>query len=100
MSGTRCFVVAILAVACSLPALVLDRSAGAEEITRTPAIRVGVAGSVFRDTPPVAVNLMMKPPKSLFESQTGGDRDLVGRTDPPSLGHPLADRKVPPAISS
>jgi ABC-type phosphate/phosphonate transport system substrate-binding protein len=98
MSGTRCLVVAILAVACSLPALVLDRSAGAEEITRTPPIRVGVAGSVFRDTPAPLVNMMMKPLKSLLETQTGVNGDMVAGTDALSLGNQLADDKVQLAV--
>jgi len=98
MSGTRCLVVAILAVACSLPALVLDRSAGAEEITRNPPIRVGVAGSVFRDTPAPMVNMMMKPLKSLLESQTGVNGDMVAGTDALSLGNQLADDKVQLAV--
>jgi ABC-type phosphate/phosphonate transport system substrate-binding protein len=91
-------VVAILAVACSLPALVLGRSAGAEEIARTPAIRVGVAGSVFRDTPAPMVNIMMKPLKSLLETQTGVNGDMVAGADALSLGNQLADDKVQLAV--
>src|SRR5258708_3806866 len=98
MSETRCLVVAILAVACSLPALVLGRSAGAEEITHSPPIRVGVAGSVFRDTPAPKVDIMMKPLKSLLESQTGVNGDMVAGTDALSLGNQLADDKVQLAI--
>jgi ABC-type phosphate/phosphonate transport system substrate-binding protein len=91
-------VVAILAVACSLLALVLDRSAGAEEISRTPPIRVGVTGSAFRDTPAPTVKMMMKPLKSLLESQTGVNGDLVPGGDALSLGNQLADDKVQLAI--
>jgi len=98
MSGTRYLVVAILAVACVLPALVMGRSAGAEEITSTPPIRVGVTGSAFRDTPAPLVNLMMKPLKSLLESQTGVNGDMVAGKDAISLGDQLADDKVRLAI--
>jgi ABC-type phosphate/phosphonate transport system substrate-binding protein len=76
----------------------MGRSAGAEEITRPPAIRVGVAGSVFRDTPAPMVNIMMKPLKSLLESQTGVNGDMVAGTDALSLGNQLADDKVQLAV--
>jgi ABC-type phosphate/phosphonate transport system substrate-binding protein len=98
MSATKCLAVAVLAVSASLPAWILGRSAGAEEVARTAPVRIGVASSMFRDTPEPMVQIMMKPLKSLLETQTGLNGQMVAGADALALGNELADDKVQLAV--
>jgi ABC-type phosphate/phosphonate transport system substrate-binding protein len=98
MSATRCLSVAVLAVSAILPASVLGRSAGAEEVAGTNPVRIGVVGSLFRDTPEPLVQAVMKPLKSLLDSQTGINGKMVAGGDALTLGNQLADDKVQLAV--
>ena len=94
MTVGKCWMVAMLALAASLPAWILDRSAGAEEIARNATeVKVGVASSLFRDTPKKMIPTFLKPLKRLFESETGFTGN-ISDADPLALGNQLADDKV------
>ena len=94
MSATKCLALAVLALSASLPAWILGRSAGAEEVAQGTAIRIGVASSMFRDTPEPMVQVMVKPLKSLLETQTGLNGQMVTSVDAMTLGNQLADDKL------
>ena len=75
--------------------LILGLSTRAEDAVKgNPKIRVGVAGSIFRDAPAPLVNALMKPFKSLLDSQTGINGQMVAAGDAEDLGKQLADDKV------
>ena len=67
------------------------RAAGGE----TPStVRVGLVGSLFRDTPEPLMQVMMRPFKSLLESQTGVSGEIVAGGDALHLGRRLKDDEV------
>jgi len=72
--------------------------APAEDIVRTSPVRIGVVGSAFRDTPEPMLNLVMRPLKSLLESQTGLTGNMVAGGDACRLAGQLAEDKVQLAI--
>jgi len=76
-----------------LAGLVPAPRAGGEEL-KTSAVRIGLASTLFRDTPDVLVNTMMRPFKSLLESQTGLTGQLMPGIKPDELGQQLKDDKV------
>jgi ABC-type phosphate/phosphonate transport system substrate-binding protein len=98
MSATKCLAMAVLAVSASLPAWVLGRSVGAEEVVLNSPVRIGVAASMFRDTPEPLVQALLKPLKSLLESQTGLNGQMMAGSDALALGNQLADDKVQLAV--
>jgi ABC-type phosphate/phosphonate transport system substrate-binding protein len=71
----------------------LARPGGAEE-ARVTSVRIGLVGTLFRDTPEPLVQVMVKPFKSLMESQTGVTGQVVVGGDAESLGQQLKDDKV------
>ncbi|HEX5270965.1 MAG TPA: PhnD/SsuA/transferrin family substrate-binding protein [Gemmataceae bacterium] len=88
---------AILVVAAGIAGLVPNRSAIGEEVKTTP-VRVGLTGSLFRDTPEGLVHTMMRPFKSLMESQTGLSGELVPGIKSDELGQRLKDDKLQLAV--
>jgi ABC-type phosphate/phosphonate transport system substrate-binding protein len=92
--GAAC---AVLVVAASVAGLVPSRSAVGEEVKTTP-VRVGLTGSLFRDTPEALVQTMMRPFKSLMETQTGLSGELVPGIKPDDLGQRLKDDKLQLAV--
>src|SRR6266851_1955800 len=66
----------------------------ADAVKGNPKIRVGVAGSIFRDAPAPLVNALMKPFKSLLDSQTGINGQMVAAESAEDLGKQLAEDKV------
>src|SRR3954471_14889778 len=54
--------------------------------TRANLIRIGLIGSLFRDTPEPMVQVMMRPFKCLMEQQTGVTGQLVSGGDADHLG--------------
>jgi ABC-type phosphate/phosphonate transport system substrate-binding protein len=78
-------------VAITLLALVW--SAPAEE-AKPAVVKLGLVNSLFRDTPEPVVQMMMKPFKSLVESQTGVTGQIVVAGDADNLGQQLKDDKV------
>jgi ABC-type phosphate/phosphonate transport system substrate-binding protein len=73
------------------------RPGGAEEIKSIP-IRVGLVGTLFRDTPEPLMQMVLRPFKSLLESQTGVTGQIVAGGDADSLGQQLKDDKVQLAV--
>jgi ABC-type phosphate/phosphonate transport system substrate-binding protein len=69
------------------------RPGGAEEIKPAP-VRVGLVGTLFRDTPEPLIQVVLKPFKSLLESQTGVNGQIVASGDAENLGQQLKDDKV------
>ncbi|MFL5242629.1 MAG: phosphate/phosphite/phosphonate ABC transporter substrate-binding protein [Gemmataceae bacterium] len=65
-----------------------------DTVKANPKIRVGVAGSMFRDAPAPLVSALMKPFKSLLDTQTGINGQMVAAGDAEDLGKQLADDKV------
>lgn len=65
-----------------------------EAVKPSPKVRVGVVGTLFRDTPPIMVTALMKPFKSLLDSQTGIDGQMVATKGCEDLGKQLANDKV------
>ena len=65
---------------------------------KTSAVRIGLASTLFRDTPDVLVATMMRPFKSLMESQTGLTGQVVPGLKPDELGQQLKDEKVQLAV--
>ena len=54
----------------------------AGEEMKTSAVRIGLAATLFRDTPDALVQTMMRPFRSLMESQTGLTGQLVTGMQP------------------
>ncbi len=88
------------------PALLLILAAGlacrapraeGEEALKAP-VRVGLASTLFRDTPTPLVQTIMKPFKSLMESQTGLGGELVPGLAPEEMGQQLEDDKLQLAV--
>jgi ABC-type phosphate/phosphonate transport system substrate-binding protein len=57
-------------------------------------VRIGLIGSLFRDTPESVVQIMMRPFRSLLETQTGMCGDLIAAGDADNLAHKLKDDEV------
>src|SRR5262245_28490762 len=75
--------------------LALSLPVPAEDLVKgNPKIRVGVAGSLFRDAPAPLVSALLKPFKSLLDTQTGINGQMVAAGDAEDLGKQLADDKV------
>jgi ABC-type phosphate/phosphonate transport system substrate-binding protein len=66
-----------------------------EDLGKTnPKIKVGVAGSMFRDAPASLVTALLKPFKSLLDTQTGINGQMVAAESAEDLGKQLAEDKV------
>jgi phosphonate transport system substrate-binding protein len=88
---------AALVVAAGLAGTVPGRPAAGEEVRSGP-MRIGLTGSLFRDTPEALVQTMMRPFKSLMESQTGLPGELVPGVKSDDLGQRLKDDKLQLAV--
>jgi ABC-type phosphate/phosphonate transport system substrate-binding protein len=88
---------AALVVAAGLAGTVLILPAAGEEVKTSP-VRVGLTGSLFRDTPEGLVKTMMRPFQSLMESQTGLPGELVPGIKSDDLGQRLKDDKLQLAV--
>jgi ABC-type phosphate/phosphonate transport system substrate-binding protein len=88
---------AALLVAAGLAASV-PAAGGAGEESKSGTLRIGLAATLFRDTPDALVQTMMRPFKSLMEAQTGLSGDLVPGVKPDELGRQLKDDKVQLAV--
>jgi ABC-type phosphate/phosphonate transport system substrate-binding protein len=91
--GTRTFAVGLVVVLGLALSNVVARPGGAEE-ARAAAVRIGLIGTLFRDTPEPIVQVMVKPFKSLLESQTGVTGQVMVGGDAESLGQQLKDDKI------
>lgn len=88
----------IVAVAAALIGLALTDGAGAESSTRPNTLRIGIVGTLFRDTPEPMIQIIMRPFKSLIESTSGMNSQLVAVSEPDRLAQDLADDKVQLAV--
>jgi ABC-type phosphate/phosphonate transport system substrate-binding protein len=88
---------AALLVMTGLIALAPAVPAAGEE-AKTSTVRIGLAATLFRDTPDALVQTMMRPFKSLMEAQTGLSGDLVPCVKPDELGQQLKDDKLQLAV--
>jgi ABC-type phosphate/phosphonate transport system substrate-binding protein len=70
----------------------------AGEEMKTDTVRIGLASTLFRDTPETLVQTMLRPFRSLMESQTGLSGQLVPGVQPDELGQQLKDEKVQLAV--
>lgn len=59
-----------------------------------PQIRLGIADSLFRETPESLMLILMKPFKTLMEEQTGVDSTLSSGGDYQSLARAIAEDRV------
>lgn len=88
---------AALLLTAGLAGLAPAPRAGAEEL-KAGTVRIGLTGTLFRDTPDALVQTMMRPFKSLMEAQTGLSGQLVTGIKPDELGQQLKDDKVQLAV--
>src|SRR5262249_50051676 len=88
---------AAVVVAAALVGLVPGRPAAGEEVRSGP-VHIGLTGSLFRDTPDAIVQTMMRPFKSLMESQTGLSGELVPGLKSDEWGQRLKDDKLQLAV--
>jgi ABC-type phosphate/phosphonate transport system substrate-binding protein len=84
-------------VSAGLTGTVPPRPAAGEEL-KAGTVRIGLTCSLFRDTPDVLVQGMMRPFKSLMEAQTGLSGELVPGVKSDELGQRLKDDKVQLAV--
>jgi ABC-type phosphate/phosphonate transport system substrate-binding protein len=87
---------AALVVAAGLAGLFPARPAGGEELKSN--VRIGLTGSLFRDTPDALVLTMLRPFRSLMETQTGISGELVPGIKSEELGPRLKDDKLQLAV--
>jgi ABC-type phosphate/phosphonate transport system substrate-binding protein len=74
------------------------RTLAEEESPSATSIRIGLVSTLFRDTPESLIQLMMKPLKSLMESQTGMTGMLESGGECRCLGRQLQDDKFQLAV--
>src|SRR5207244_2807796 len=90
-----------LSIGAGLLAAVLMRAPGPATAAESPpprAVRIGLVGSLFRDTSEPMVKVMLGPFKALMESQTGVRSELVVVKEVDGLGKQLDDGKVQLAV--
>src|SRR2546429_7702608 len=80
--------VAALSLAC-----LLASPCAAEEPTSKP-IQIGLADSLFHDTPASLIGVLSRPLKALMESQTGVTGEIMLAGDPIALADKLQANKV------
>jgi ABC-type phosphate/phosphonate transport system substrate-binding protein len=70
------------------------RPGAGEERGPGRTVRIGLIGSLFRDTPEPVVQVMMRPFRSLLETQTGVCGDLIAAGDADNLAQKLKNDEV------
>jgi ABC-type phosphate/phosphonate transport system substrate-binding protein len=90
----RKVVIALGIAAVGLTAALLPSQPVAPAGTTPGTVRIGLIGSLFRDTPEPVVQVMMRPFRSLLETQTGICGDLVAAGDADNLGRRIVDDEV------
>jgi ABC-type phosphate/phosphonate transport system substrate-binding protein len=68
--------------------------AAGEEALTARSVRIGLIGSLFRDTPEPVIQVMMRPFRSLLEVQTGMCGELIPAGDADNLSRRLKDDEV------
>jgi ABC-type phosphate/phosphonate transport system substrate-binding protein len=89
---------AALVLAAGLAGLAGAPGAAAEEAVKRDPVKIGLTSTLFREIPPPVVQTIMRPFKSLMESQTGLGGELVPGIPPEALGAQLKDEKIQLAV--
>ena len=76
----------------------LGRGEGAQARPPSGAIRIGVVGTLFRDTPEPVVQALLHPMRKLMELQTGLNGQFITVPDYDNLGGQLVQNKVQLAV--
>jgi ABC-type phosphate/phosphonate transport system substrate-binding protein len=98
MWGLRVLSTGMVAAAVMLAGLAFTGGAGADMSGRSTTLRIGVVGTLFRDTPEPMVQIIMRPFKSLIESTSGMSSQLITVPESDRLAQDLADDKVQLAV--
>jgi ABC-type phosphate/phosphonate transport system substrate-binding protein len=94
MLGYGAAALAAVTAAVTLAAVPPPQSANGEELGRASIIRIGVVSSLFRDVPAPMAQSLLRPMKSLIETQTGLLGDVAPAGDALQLGQMLVDAKL------
>lgn len=96
MYRPRCFFVVVLAFGLGFvalpPAQAAKRARKAD--AQRPAVRLGVVGSMFRETPEALMLILMKPFQTLMEEQTGVRGTVVNGADYDALGRHIMEETI------
>jgi ABC-type phosphate/phosphonate transport system substrate-binding protein len=79
-------------------ALTSEPPARAGSTSRVTTVRIGLVGSLFRDAPEPAVQVLVRPFKSLLEASTGVTGHVVAGGDAEALGRQLKEDQVQFAV--
>lgn len=91
MDRRKFLVVAVGAVPLGLGLL---PAASGGPAAQQSVVRIGLVGSMFRDTPEPLIQVMIRPLKSLLEGQTGVTGQVIPGADAETLGRQLKDDQV------
>jgi ABC-type phosphate/phosphonate transport system substrate-binding protein len=91
MNGQRRFELAAVAMLLATAGAVLSAGKAA---TATGRVRIAMVNSLFRDTPPSVIRVMMQPFAALMQSQTGLPGELIPGGDAAQLGQLLSEDKA------
>jgi ABC-type phosphate/phosphonate transport system substrate-binding protein len=94
MLGYGAAALAAVAAALTLAAVPPPQSAKGEEQGPASIVRIGIVSSLFRDIPEPMARSMLRPMKSLIETQTGLLGDVAPAGDALQLGQQLVDAKL------
>lgn len=94
MTGNRALSWGLVALATASTVALVTAAASGEDKGPPAQVRVGVIASLFRDTPEPMMQVMLRPLKSLMETQTGINGQLVAGGDAENLGAQLVKNKV------
>jgi ABC-type phosphate/phosphonate transport system substrate-binding protein len=94
MKGCKGIGAGLIAVLLALAAGSFREPVRARESTRPGVLRIGLIGTLFRDTSEPLIQVMMRPFKSLLEAQAGVTGHLVASGDADKLGRQLKDDEV------
>jgi ABC-type phosphate/phosphonate transport system substrate-binding protein len=82
------------AIAILLATVAIGLSAEKTPIATPDRVRIAMVNSLFRDTPPSVIRVMMQPFAVLMESQTGLPGELIPGGDAAQLGQLLSEDKA------
>jgi ABC-type phosphate/phosphonate transport system substrate-binding protein len=84
----------VAAIAILLTTVTIGLSAEKTTIPSAHRVRIAMVNSLFRDTPPSVIRVMMQPFAALMESQTGLPGELIPGGDAAQLGQLLSEDKA------
>jgi ABC-type phosphate/phosphonate transport system substrate-binding protein len=90
--------VGVLLLSCAYAGPARAGEEATHEVSHAATVRVGLVETLFRDTPAPLVQSMMRPFRSLMQSQTGLSGEIVPGIPPDDLGRQLKDDKVQLAV--